>query len=658
MSRNRTLLAPLLALLIVAWAFVVYVVTLAPTVTLVDSGELISAACLLDIAHPPGTPLYVLIGHLFSKLPIGTPAFRLNMMSAVFGAIATAAVFLLTLATLRLPLGVPEKKRGKPARNAPESQLPARQLAASLIVGLTFATSATLWSYSTVAEVYTLNTCLLALALLFFARAASPETGGSLSAGFLFFGLALAVHHVSALFFVPAGIYLLWRARPEATAPEKHTIPVTGTPDLPVSSPARRQSPGFELGTPSTAERFLWHVTGKQYRSNLTADWSTLFSRLWFFLKLWGSELTLLGFLLVLLGFWVLYKRQKWLCLAGLMTVAVNLAYALAYDISEDNEAYALPTFIIFGVALGWGILHVLQFAYSRRKLLFPGLLAIALLPVLSLVLHYGENNHRRYTIGEDYGRDALENSAPGGVVLTMDWQLYSPLLYLQNVERRRPDVVAIDLNLLRRSWYLDYLGRRYPDLMRKVQDEAEIFRGQLQLFEHEAPYDPAIIQQAFLNVINAIIDTSFQSTAVYMTVDVSEQPGIAQSYVRVPKGPIFRLFSEKPSQVSDAGTWHTAAFTQPSLKLDQVMLRVRKNYALMEINRGIYLTLYNRHSEAVDWYRKGLALDPDTPAGHLMLARSYTALSRPEDARRSYRRVLELEPNSGEARAELEKLQ
>ena len=52
-------------------AFALYLVTLAPTVTLVDSGELIAAATLLDIPHPPGMPLYVLLGYLFSLLRLG-----------------------------------------------------------------------------------------------------------------------------------------------------------------------------------------------------------------------------------------------------------------------------------------------------------------------------------------------------------------------------------------------------------------------------------------------------------------------------------------------------------------------------------------------------------------------------------------------------------
>src|SRR5512133_3747304 len=53
-------------------ALVVYSWTLAPTVPLADSGELIVAAYGLGVAHPPGTPLWVMLAHLASLVPVGT----------------------------------------------------------------------------------------------------------------------------------------------------------------------------------------------------------------------------------------------------------------------------------------------------------------------------------------------------------------------------------------------------------------------------------------------------------------------------------------------------------------------------------------------------------------------------------------------------------
>src|SRR4249920_3151898 len=76
-------------------AFSVYLMTLAPTVWFIDSGELASVATTLGIAHPTGYPLFTIIGHLFSMLPIGTSEiYRLNLMSSFFCALGIFMFFL------------------------------------------------------------------------------------------------------------------------------------------------------------------------------------------------------------------------------------------------------------------------------------------------------------------------------------------------------------------------------------------------------------------------------------------------------------------------------------------------------------------------------------------------------------------------------------
>jgi len=66
--------------------FAVYCATAAPGLTGGDSGELICAAAKLGVAHPPGYPLWTLLGHLFTCLPVGSAAWRLNLLSAMCAA--------------------------------------------------------------------------------------------------------------------------------------------------------------------------------------------------------------------------------------------------------------------------------------------------------------------------------------------------------------------------------------------------------------------------------------------------------------------------------------------------------------------------------------------------------------------------------------------
>src|SRR5437870_9801017 len=89
--RSKTLVC---AAFVFSISLLVYRWTLAPTVTLVDSGELIVAARFLGVAHPPGFPLYLILAHLFSLAPIGNIAFRINLASAFFAALASGMLTL------------------------------------------------------------------------------------------------------------------------------------------------------------------------------------------------------------------------------------------------------------------------------------------------------------------------------------------------------------------------------------------------------------------------------------------------------------------------------------------------------------------------------------------------------------------------------------
>jgi hypothetical protein len=79
-----------------------YFLTIAPTVTFWDAGEFIAAMKTLGIPHPPGTPLFVLIGHVWGKLfAVSNFAFRTNMLSALLGALGGGFLFLVAHETLR-----------------------------------------------------------------------------------------------------------------------------------------------------------------------------------------------------------------------------------------------------------------------------------------------------------------------------------------------------------------------------------------------------------------------------------------------------------------------------------------------------------------------------------------------------------------------------
>ncbi|MDR2734910.1 MAG: DUF2723 domain-containing protein [Spirochaetota bacterium] len=132
-------------------SFGVYLFTMTPELCTGDSGELTTAMYNLGAAHPPGTPLFTMIGKIFIYLPIGSVAYRVNLMAAFFGALTAAFLFLLLFRLLH--------------RGAEESVCMRDRLIA-LAGSLFFAFSMTMWGEAIVAEKYTLNAFFAPVLLL------------------------------------------------------------------------------------------------------------------------------------------------------------------------------------------------------------------------------------------------------------------------------------------------------------------------------------------------------------------------------------------------------------------------------------------------------------------------------------------------------------
>jgi hypothetical protein len=130
----------------------VYVLTLAPTVTFWDAGEFIAAAKTLGIPHPPGTPLFVMIAHVWAMLvPLGEYALRTNLLSAALSAAAAGLFFLVVHESTRLFTATLDVR---------EARIPAigGAATAAILGAFTF----TNWQNSNETEVYTVATFTIA----------------------------------------------------------------------------------------------------------------------------------------------------------------------------------------------------------------------------------------------------------------------------------------------------------------------------------------------------------------------------------------------------------------------------------------------------------------------------------------------------------------
>ena len=672
-------------------ALATYWLTLAPGVALVDSGELIVAAHNLGVAHPPGFPFYIMLAHLATMIPIGSVAVRVNFASALFAALASAVVTLIAaealltarLASVRSGKQAPDRKHREKKRadshrlqtaSTPDSG--GIGLAACLASGLLLAFSRTLWAYATIAEVYTLNTLLISgIFLLVFhwrrlaiSEAAQPRNTKLISkddrwlnAAAVLFGLGLGVHHVSVGLMLPALAWLVLASQGPAFFLSKRLLRAAmfafaGLAVYIYLPIAASRSPIMNWGDPQTLQRFWWHITGNQYQIFFTFSSERMGQHLGEFFILFGREFgpwfLAIGLLLALSGAVALFKRDWKAFVFVALVIVCDVVYSISYEIAEDKDAYYLPalvaTTITAAFACDWLIRPVpsiLRVSAGARNAVASVILLLA--PIVALWGNLPFNNRSRYFIAQDYVENILNSVEPGGLVLTRDWQVYSPMMYANEVERRRPDVIAIDIQQLRRSWYYAYLRTVYPDLIEQSRDKVDAFLEDLLRWEqdHDLYQQDASLNQRintrFYDMIQAFVTNHLRHAPVYVTQDIAlNREGedseltkwLADTYQPVPQGLVFKL-AGKDQQVPQIDVRVvTRGLADGSMKFesgDVVNIKVIPAYLNMLYSRGRYLAALGRHQEAVEVLQQALAIRPNLSAAQQALYESQNAIRK-----------------------------
>jgi tetratricopeptide (TPR) repeat protein len=671
----------LVALLLYRW-------TLAPTVTLTDSGELIVVAHGLGIAHPPGVPLWIVLAHLASLVPFGTIAQRINFSSAFFAALTCGMLTLVVAELIITPSCVAASKRRRGGtqqlKKTGESSIARPMVAVPAVgAGLLMTFSRTLWSYATITEVYALNT-LLILVIFFLmlrwrrriladatlvgtasntSRVITPITSHDalLYAAALTFGLALGVHHVTVALTLPAIAIIVFRTQGVRFFVSSRlfyaALISTGAlvavyAYLPI---AASRSPSINWGNPHSLQEIWWHITGRQYQVYFSFKPEIIGKQFAEFCSMTVREFSFpwvpLSLVLACAGFVNAFKQDRtafWFLLA---IVIADLAYALSYEIAEDKDAYYLPTFISIAIAVGLGLRWLIHSVVSKSiAVVKPSLVAAVALLVVSAIAftaNWPFNNRRQYFIAHDYVENLLSAIASNGLLLTLDWQVVSPTFYVQEIERLRPDVKVVDINLLRRSWYFDYLKDAYPGLMERSREKVDLFVKILKEWERDpaafagSPVLTQKISSAFLEMIQAIVTNEGRTAPVYMTNDLLSFDSVngeltrwlTQKYQLVPQGLVFNLAEGQGFHDSPDVHLQTRGLADGTLRFgkgDPVNVKVIPAYTNMLINRGRYLALFGQYDRAIAAFEQALALNPDLSVARQGLAESVAKARRP----------------------------
>ena len=436
-----------------AVALLIYVATLAPDLTFAnygtDGGDLIAAARTLGIPHPTGYPTYTLLAWLFTQLPVGTIAFRVNLLSAVCAAAAVGLFFRSAqhlFASKRLPLLIPA------------------------LTSLTLAFSSLLWSQAVISEVYAL--LMFFASLLLWLLICWRDDGADWLLWLAAFALGLGLgNHLTLVFVAPAAFVLLWperrrwfRARVLLPAAALFVVGLGVYVYLPL---AARQRPPVNWGNPQTWKGFWWVVMAKQYQGfAFGLELAEMAGRIYVWAGLLGDQFGWWGLAIALLGGWRWWQRDRQFALFALTWMLLVGAYAFFYD-TGDSHIYLLPAVMLLALGWGEGVRLLLSWARSLRPAWQRiALVAAILLPLGSLALHW-----RAVDPDDDGQRDAfirqvLQEVEPGGlVVVRADGPTFA-LWYGLYAEERRPDIALVNGPMLAFIWYRDHVRHLYPQLV------------------------------------------------------------------------------------------------------------------------------------------------------------------------------------------------
>jgi tetratricopeptide (TPR) repeat protein len=609
-SKSFTLKDYCIGLLVFFLSFYVYLRTLAPTVTFGDSGDFISSSYTLGLPHPTGYPTYTLLGHLICYLSLGNVAWRINLLSSFFASLAsTILYFIIRKITSSIP---------------------------SLVGALLFSFSSIFWSQAIIAEIYTLHIFLLvSMTFILFKwiehqiTTKKQKDSKLLYLFSFFFGLSLT-NHLTSILILPAALYCGFIYRRRIFLDLRRIILIgiffilglSFYLYLPIRS---MMEPLLDWANPTSIDRFLYYVTGQQYRYLLTP--TNLSASFLHYLNWWILEFTIYIGIVGLLGIVFLFKRNIRIGLIFILIFLSNLIFSLFYRTRVDQETYYLPSFAIWAIFIGVGIEAIIQILPSRPKVWKNLVGVMIILPFLLLVKNYHQNDKSRYYFAYDYAYDIL-NQIPQHSILFLqaDADMF-PLLYHRYIEKNGQGIALVHINYLMKPWYLERLKKENSWL--KVK---------------EAPYSYLIFEN--------IVKENIRSHPVWFTFNSDPILEGISEYQLIADGILFYCSEESEKKVLsrlEESDYKCRGILDGTIYQDSWAKAVLRIYANAYYEKAKELSRLRRYDEAILKFNKAKEIQPEFADAEFLnyLGHTYYFARKYDCAITTLKRSLKLSPNN-----------
>ncbi|VAX26899.1 hypothetical protein MNBD_NITROSPIRAE01-836 [hydrothermal vent metagenome] len=451
----------LFPLIIFFTSFSIYLFTAFPSIYWRDASEFQAIGYLLDIAHPAGSPLYAMIAKWVTFIPLGSIAFKVTLLSVIFGASLSVIFYWIMQSVLQMLF--------RDARPSLSSVYIDR---ISFVSTVFFLCSNAVWENANRAEVYTFQNFFTAIFILLLLKLPpfvsktdplNPNAEKIIYGLFFLFGISLGAHAILILY-LP--LLLVWVyffcLKPKQSWISSDVsrqvlltfffflIAFSVYLYLPIRSV---QNPHYDWGNPETFTNLIFHVSDrKDANFHFSVPRGNIFSKLLLiYWDLYRENFSLLGIVLGILGAGYLFlkKRHALLVLLGLFFFPPFIFFIRYWT---ENSAY-IPTFIVLAILLGVGIgvsiLFCLKsFTGRPQKKWYLGFVSLVLVFQLVMLFsdHFKQNRKQvDYWQTTKIMSGILDRFKPGAVVIS--YHAWFGLSYLQQVEGKRPDVTILSLS-------------------------------------------------------------------------------------------------------------------------------------------------------------------------------------------------------------------
>lgn len=428
-----------------------------------DAGDLVSAIIVRGIPHPPGYPLYTLLGRLLIKLPFFTPAWRVAFLSSLSAALTITILFIVI-------------------KNITKNVL------ASLIAVAVLAFNYTFWLYSEVPEVFSLNNLLASgLIYLFLKSKEEKSFKKTLFLILLITGLIFTHHHTS-IFLFPGFLYLINKSKKKFKSLKIKDLIFAGLFFLFALIPlfylplAARKVPPIDWGYPTNLSNFLrlfFRVDYGTFRSsvNLGNEPILRLAAVLSFFKFVYQDFWLLGLVLIGLGLVFLWAEKRdifWFLVIDLIFLIFFIFYA-SYVLLNDFmvatfERFMLLPYIFITILLGVGLAYffqILKRLLKRNKKIFIFRMLFLLYPLSIFISNYPKISILKNDFTAEYlAKDILDSLPKDSILLlSTDTPLFNTQYYYYGYNYR-PDVKIIHFYKLYKDFYKKTLKKYYPQLI------------------------------------------------------------------------------------------------------------------------------------------------------------------------------------------------